>query len=133
MDASAPVVTLPTEVKVVNVGLPLFGEAVRAQGAEAADVEWRIPAGGRADLVAALTRLAGPLHEQVHAANAEVLRRLDGGRPMLVGVGLARDLVPGLSPRTILHCGPALDWPDMCDPLRRSVSAALIAEGWATD
>jgi len=132
MDGSAPT-PLPTEVKVVNVGLPLFGDSVRAQGAEAVDVDWRIPAGGRMDLVAALTRLAGPLSERVRAANEEVLRRLDGGEPMLVGVGRCSDVVPGLSPRTVLHCGPALEWPDMCDPLRRSIGAAVVAEGWAGD
>ena len=49
-------VQLPTEVRAVNVGLKLFGDALRAQGAAAVDVDWRIPAGGRPDLVRALTR-----------------------------------------------------------------------------
>jgi hypothetical protein len=35
--------------------------------------------------------------------------------------------------RTILHCGPAIPWPQMCDPLQRSVKAAIVAEGWAVD
>ena len=46
MDGSAPA-QLPAEVKVVNVGLPLFGDSVRSQGGEAVDVDWRIPADGR--------------------------------------------------------------------------------------
>ena len=129
MDGSAPI-RLPTDVKVVNVGLPLFGDAVRAQGAEAVDVEWRIPAGGSPELVAALTRLSGPFHDVVSAANDEVLRRL-GGSPLLVGVARCIDVVPGMTPRTVLHCGPAADWPDMCDPLRRSISATVVAEGWS--
>jgi Protein of unknown function (DUF1116) len=130
MDGSAPI-RLPTDVKVVNVGLPLFGDAVRAQGAEAVDVEWRIPAGGNPELVAALTRLSGPLHDVVSAANDEVLRRLGGASPMLVGIARCIDVVPGMTPRTVLHCGPAADWPDMCDPLRRSISATVVAEGWS--
>ena len=131
MDGSAPI-RLPTDVKVVNVGLPGFGDAVRSQGVEAADVEWRIPAGGRPELVAALTRLSGPLNDVVSAANDEVLRRI-GGSPMLVGIARCIDVVPGMTPRTVLHCGPAVEWPDMCDPLRRSIRATVVAEGWSAD
>jgi hypothetical protein len=130
MDGSAPA-RLPADVKVVNVGLPLFGDAVRSQGAEAVDVDWRIPAGGRPELVAALTRLAGPRHEQVRTANEEVIRRLGSGTPMLVGIERCIDVVPGMGPRTVLHCGPAVEWSEMCDPLRRSISAAVVAEGWS--
>ena len=31
----------------------------------------------------------------------------------------------------LLHCGPAIDWSDVCDPLRRSMRAATVSEGWA--
>jgi hypothetical protein len=124
-------VRLPDEVRVVNVGLPLFGDAVRAQGAAAVDVDWRIPAGGRPELVAALARLHGPLAERVDAANREVVRRLDEGAPVLLGVAAAGRVVPGMDGRTLLHCGPPLAWEDFCDPLRRSARASIVAEGWA--
>ena len=122
---------LPAEVRVVNIGLPLFGDAVRAQGAAAVEVDWRIPAGGRPELVAALARLYGVAAERVDAANREVLRRLDGGAPALVGVAPALRVVPGMDDHTVLHCGPPLAWADFCDPLRRSVRASVVAEGWA--
>ena len=132
MDGSgSPPVLLPADVKVVNVGLPLFGDAIRDQGAQAVDVDWRIPAGGRPDLVAALTWLAGPAHNLVQAANDEVVRRLNAAVPQLTGIARCGDVVPGIGPRTLLHCGPALAWPDVSDPLRRSISAAVVAEGWA--
>jgi Protein of unknown function (DUF1116) len=35
--------------------------------------------------------------------------------------------------RMLLHPGPPGDWHDMCDPLRRSIRAAVVAEGWAPD
>ena len=116
----------------MNVGLPLFGEAIRAQGAEAVDVDWRIPAGGRDRLVGALTRLYGRHAERVEQANREAVRRLDEGVPVLAEVGPAADLVPAMGRRTILHPGPPLSWERFCDPLRRSVLAAVMAEGWAT-
>ncbi|MGH2707719.1 MAG: DUF1116 domain-containing protein, partial [Actinomycetota bacterium] len=83
--SSHRVLALPDEVRAVNVGLPVFGEALRAQGAEAVDVDWRIPAGGDPDLVAALSRLYGPAALGIERANAEVIRRLDEGVPLLVG------------------------------------------------
>ena len=124
-------VRLPDEVRVVNVGLDVFGEAVRAQGAAAVDVDWRIPAGGRPDLVAALGRLYGLLSSRIDTANAEVFRRLDQGAPQLVGIAPAIDVVPGMGERMLLHSGPPVAWDQMVDPLRRSIRAVVVAEGWA--
>lgn len=130
-NTEAPVPVLPGAVAVVNVGLGLFGEAVRAQGAEAVDVDWRIPAGGDPGLVAALVVLHGRHAASIAAANAEVCRRLDSAAPMLLGVGRAGAVVPGMGERTLLHPGPALGWEAFCNPLRRSTRAAAMAEGWA--
>ena len=124
-------VELPDEVRAVNVGLDVFAEAVREQGGRAVDVEWRIPAGGKPRLVRALTRLLGPRAGSIDEANREVVRRLDRSAPALVGVGSAAAEVPGMGERTILHPGPPLEWEEFCDPLRRSVQAAVMAEGWA--
>ena len=65
------------------------------------------------------------------AANAEVVRRLDEGVPQLVDVAPAGTVVPG-STGGRSSCGPPLDYADACDPLRRSMRAAVVAEGWAT-
>jgi Protein of unknown function (DUF1116) len=122
---------LPDTARVVNIGLPLFADAVASQGFDVVDVDWRIPAGGDPELIAALARLYGPKAGVVDAANAEVVRRLDSGTPKAVGVRTARDVVPGLEPMTLLHCGPPVDYADAVDPLRRSMRAAVVAEGWA--
>ena len=124
---------LPERVAVVNIGLERFEAAVRDQGAPAVGVDWRIPAGGDAEAVAALTRLLGPAADRIDAANAEVIDRLDRGVPMLLGVETAGAVVEGLESGTILHCGPPIGWSEMCDPLRRSVRAAVVAEEWAPD
>ena len=122
---------LPETARVVNVGLPLFADAVARQGFEVVNVDWRIPAGGDPDVVAALTRLYGPNAEVVDAANAEVVRRLDSGAPKAVGVRPAAEVVPGLEGTMLLHCGPPIGYVDAIDPLRRSMRAAVVAEGWA--
>ncbi len=124
---------LPSEIEVVNLGLPLFADAVRDQGRPVVQVDWRIPAAGDAELVAALCRLYGRHAAAIDEANAEVARRLDEGGASLVGIEPARTALPGVDDRTVVHCGPAIAWDDMCDPLRRSVRAAVMAEGWAED
>jgi hypothetical protein len=129
-DVLAPV-TLPDTVKVVNVGLPLFSAAIAEQDQTALQVDWRIPGGGDAGVVDALRRLFGPLAKDIDEANAEVFRRLDRGAPQLVEVRTARDVVPGLAGKMLLHCGPRIELDDVSDPLRRSMRSAICAEGWA--
>lgn len=123
--------TIPSQVSVVNVGLPVFGEALRAQQARTVDIAWRIPAGGDDALVAALTQLYGPAASIVEEANREAVRRLDEAAPVLAAVRPAGSVVPGLGERTVLHPGPPLGWDEFCDPLRRSLRATVLAEGWA--
>ncbi len=128
-----PVFELPREISVVNVGLSLFAEALTDQGVPVTGVDWRIPAGGDPELVAALRRLSGPRCAAVDAANAEVLLRLDTGVPMLTGIRRAGDVIPALDGRALLHPGPPLALDRACDPLLRSMRAAVVAEGWADD
>ena len=133
-DREHPALTLPDRVGVVNVGLSLFADAIREQGVPVISVDWRVPAGGRPDAVAALGRLYGIHAERIEAANAEVLRRLDEPAPLLTGITTVARAVPGLgegSDRTLLHCGPAIGYAQAPDPLRRSMRAAVVAEGWA--
>jgi hypothetical protein len=122
-----------TDARVVNLGLSVLAEAVAAQGAAVVHVDWRPPADGDPAAVSALTGLYGARSVDIDRANGEVLRRLDKGVPMLVDVRTAADVVPGLGDRTLLHAGPPIGWDDVCDPLRRSMRAAVVAEGWAPD
>ena len=125
--------TLPRTANVVNVGLPLFADAIREQGAPVISVDWRIPAGGEPTAVTALGRLYGSRAERIEAANAEVVRRLDQGVPLLTGITNVADAAPSAAEMTLLHCGPPIGYADAPDPLRRSMQAAAVAEGWAAD
>src|SRR6266516_2652587 len=130
-DPARMVPSLPETARVVNVGLPLFADAVTAQGAEVVSVEWRVAARGQPAAVAALGRLYGRHAEQVDRANAEVLRRLDQGTPLLTGIRTVAEVIGGQPGRMLLHCGPAIGYGDAPDPLRRSMRAAVVSAGWA--
>ncbi|MFF5207277.1 DUF1116 domain-containing protein [Streptosporangium sp. NPDC000396] len=123
-------IELPREARVVNLGLWVFADAVAAQGAAVVHVDARPPAHGDPVMVRALTDLysAG-----LEAANAEVLRRLDREVSYVVDVSPAKEVIPGIGDRMILHPGPPIAWDEVCDPLRRSSRAAVVAEGWADD
>jgi hypothetical protein len=65
------------------------------------------------------------------AANAAAVERLVGGRPMLVDVRPALDVVPGMRPDLILHAGPPLAWDEMAPPMQAAVQGALVHAGRA--
>jgi hypothetical protein len=120
-------------VAAVNVGLSSFAEAVRAQGADAVDVDWRPPAGGDPALVAVLRRAWGEHGERIEAANAAAVAAIEGARPHVVAVRPARGAIAGLEDRVLLHSGPPIAWERVCEPQRRALVAACLLEGWAAD
>jgi hypothetical protein len=67
------------------------------------------------------------------AANQEVVDRIQRGQAVLVGMGIARDVIPGMHDRKILHAGPPITWERMCGPQRGAVMGALIYEALASD
>jgi hypothetical protein len=112
-------------LNVVNVGLRSFTESLQAQDVPVVEVDWRPP------LVPKLQFTRSGL--DIDAANTEAVRRIMQGRPMLVGMGIAREVIPGYHDRLILHAGPPITWERMCGPQRGAVMGALVYEGLAKD
>lgn len=69
----------------------------------------------------------------IETANRTAVERMTSARPMLTGLGLARDVVPGMRENLLLHAGPPIKWERMSGPLRGAVIGALIYEGLARD
>jgi hypothetical protein len=124
---------LPAAVAAVNIGLQGFGDALREQGADVVDVDWRPPGGGDPAVVSLLGRLWGEHGATVDAANAATVRRLEDARPLAVTVAPAHEVIAELTDRVLLHSGPAIEWERVCDPQRRAMAAACVFEGWAPD
>ncbi|HEY6693501.1 MAG TPA: DUF1116 domain-containing protein [Solirubrobacteraceae bacterium] len=114
---------------VANAGVDLFADELERQGVRVERVEWRPPEPGSEE---ALARLAFDA-AAIARANDEAVRRLDEAQPLLAGVGVARDLLPDVGDRTILHAGPPIEWADMSGPLRGAVIGAAVYEGLASD
>lgn len=123
MSMSKPLFGAP--LRPVNLGLATFAESLRDQGVNVVTVDWRPPAEGYTDLTR--TRLG----IDIDAANAEAHRRIVSGRPLLVGMGIARETIPGFHARLLCHAGPPITWERMCGPMRGAIIGAALYEGWA--
>jgi len=64
----------------------------------------------------------------IQAANQTAVQRMMEARPILKGVALAKDMIPGMKPNLLLHAGPPIEWVRMSGPLRGAVIGALIFE-----
>jgi len=134
-DTRSPIDELSSRpLRVVNLGLSSFAEALREAGTPVVDLDWRPPAGGNPELAALLDRLTGDRGwiEAVERANAEAIERLLAAEPRVVGIGVARDAIPGMTDGTILHAGPPVTWERMCGPMRGAVIGGLIYEHLAS-
>ena len=122
------------ELHVVNFGIESFYQDLNSQKQPAVHVNWKPVAGG--DKVAAknLRMLKAPgLAEKIAAANQEALRRILSAQPTIVGMGIAGELIPGMTKKTILHAGPPVTWERMSGPQKGAVMGGLIYEGLAKD
>lgn len=130
--------TLPLfsqSLSVINLGLPAFAEDLAAQGVAVVDTSWQPPAGGDEACVAALGRLLSwpeAAKRRLSEANELAAKRLLEARPFIVDVKTARDVVPGMHDRLVLHSGPPVTWDRMCGPMRGGVIGALLYEGLAS-
>ena len=112
---------------IVAAGVDVFSDALRAQGAEVHDVDWRPPGLGDPDDLTAIA-----LDPRRAAANRTAVERLLAAGSELVDVRPARDVI-GLADRTLLHSGPPLSWEMASGPMRGALIGACLFEGWASD
>lgn len=77
--------------------------------------------------------MATEIRNKIETGNAEFLKRMTAGDPVLVDVAPAGEVIPGLRDRTILHAGPTVDWAHMCGAQRGACIGIALFEGWAKD
>lgn len=122
---------LTTKPRVINVGLESFNEPLRAYGAESVQYAWKPMAGGNKRMIHLLTELAKI--DGIDEANERVIERFRASQPFLVDVRPARELIPEIRGRVILHAGPPIEYGHMTDPMQGSCVGAVLFEGWADD
>ncbi|MBM3144585.1 MAG: DUF1116 domain-containing protein [Chloroflexi bacterium] len=67
----------------------------------------------------------------IEKANAEATDRMMEARPVVVGMGKAIDVVPGMREDLLMHAGPPITWARASGPMKGAITGALIYEGKA--
>ncbi|HSO11072.1 MAG TPA: DUF1116 domain-containing protein [Anaerolineales bacterium] len=117
------------DLQVINVGLASFADAIQQTGGKSLQLDWRPPASGNREAGMSLAVLIND--PKVEAANRTAHERFLSAQPVLVGVDSARNAIPNLGERTLLHAGPPIEWSRMCGPMQGAVIGAILFEGWA--
>jgi len=67
----------------------------------------------------------------IQKANDEATKRMIEAHPILVGLGKAKEVIPGMEDNMLLHAGPPITWERACGPLKGAILGALLWEGKA--
>ncbi len=69
----------------------------------------------------------------IEKANAQAVERMIEAHPVLVGLGKAKDVIPGMHENLLMHAGPPITWERASGPMRGALIGALLFEGRAKD
>ncbi len=69
----------------------------------------------------------------IDKANKEATEKMIEARAVLVGLGKAKDVIPGMRENLLLHAGPPITWERASGPMRGAITGALIFEGKVRD
>jgi len=117
------------DLKVINTGLSSFNENLKETGTNSVQVDWKPPV----EMSSKLLNIISAAKEKISKANKQVMEIILNGKPVLVGLDIALNVIPGMKKNLILHAGPPIEWERMCGPTRGAIIGALIYEGLAND
>ncbi|MBI3762364.1 MAG: DUF1116 domain-containing protein [Chloroflexi bacterium] len=69
----------------------------------------------------------------IDQANSTAVERMMSAQPILKGLAMARDVIPGMKDNLLLHAGPPIEWVRMSGPMRGAMIGAMLYEGLARD
>jgi hypothetical protein len=118
------------DLSVINVGIDSFHNDLSSQGVNSFHVNWKPPLTTDKGVITVLKKM---YTDEVEKANQKVVDIISNGHPKLIGVGIAKDTIPGLTNTTFLHAGPPVSWEQMCGPMRGAILGGIIYEGLANN
>jgi len=119
-------------MKIVNLGISSFYDALVQQDCEVAQIDWRPPVKLSEELVQQLEYVTtGELAKKIDAANEAAADMIIEADPAWVDVRPAGEVVEGLEDYTVTHSGPPISFEDMVMLHQRGMVSACLFEGWA--
>ena len=116
-----------SELKVINIGLESFRQGLTDSGIKSVQAQFKPPLSGETQLFTKAAKYSA----RIAKANVKALAKILEAKPVLVGMGVALEVIPGMKRELILHAGPPVTWERMCGPMRGGIMAALLYEGLA--
>jgi hypothetical protein len=113
-----------SDLKVVNIGLSGFKQALDDAHATSVQVDWK----PSMEVDPRLANRVKAFRPAIEKANAEVVKIILSGMPHLIGLERAIDVIPGMKSDMLLHAGPPITWDRMCGPMRGAMIGALLYE-----
>lgn len=125
---------LQADPALVNIGLARFADGPTAHDAHVINVDWTPPGRGDPELARLVAELADDrqgIGAKIAAANRLAFDRLILADPVWVDICPAREALADMTPTTLLHAGPPIEWKRMCGAMRGGIIGALLYEGLA--
>ena len=120
------------KLRVVNLGLTSFYDALKAQNCKATQIDWRPPVKLDASLSALVEKLnSGELGQKIDRANEAAADMVINADPAWVDIRPAGEVVEGLGDYTVTHSGPPISYENMVRLHQRGMVSACLFEGWA--
>ena len=95
------------DLKIANLGLESMAAALETQNIQVQQIDWKPPRQIYPNLMYTNTGV------NIEDANQEVVNRIMDSKAVLVGMGIAKNVIPGMHDRMILHAGPPVEWERM--------------------
>ena len=123
---------MSNKLRIVNIGISSFYDALTVQDCDAIQIDWHPPVKISEDMAKMLdATMEGDLAAKIDAANEEAADMIINADPAWVDVLPAGEVVEGLDDYTVTHSGPPIAFDDMVMLHQRGMVSACLFEGWA--
>lgn len=120
------------KLRVINIGIPRFFEALQAQECKAVQVDWQVPAKKNYEVSEYIKTIKqSSIFDKIEFANQEAVNNIINSDPVWIDIQPAGDIIEELDNYTIIHSGPPINYDDMVMLHRRGLVSACLFEKWA--
>ena len=105
-------------IKTINLGLEGMAAGIEQQGADVIRANWNPPSQIVPNLIFTNQGVS------IDDANDEACQRIIQSQARLIGMGIAKEVIPGMREDMILHAGPPITWERMCGPTRGAITVS---------
>ena len=125
-----------SDFTVLNIGLQKFYTDLAASNYQVINKKWKPVLGGDPELSRKLSALADDdrgLGLKIKLANRAAFQRMVEAKPILKGIEPAYKVLKNMTPTTVLHAGPPIEWNRMCGAMKGAIIGGLIYEKLASN